>query len=393
MNLPRLTAGEFRGKRVLVRVDFNVPIENGQIQDDRRIRASLPTLKYLLEEGASLVLVSHLGRPKGQPDPRYSLLPISQRLSQLLDTPIRFVTDLHHPPPFQPREVILLENIRFFPGETANDPAFAQILARWADAYVCDAFGSVHRAHASIEALPKLFRQKYAGFLLEAEWENAQRVLTKIEHPYLVIMGGAKVADKLPILTNLLPKLDRVLIGGGMSYTFLKAQGRPIGRSLCEDEYLETAQTILKELASAGKKYLLPLDSACAQTFPPNAPPRIFTHEPGHFPQDYMGLDIGPQTIQAARSLISGAKTILWNGPMGVFEWKTLRQGTVEIARLVAEETTTQGAYSLVGGGDTAHAAEISGVAEKISFISTGGGALLKLLAGQTLPGLAALLS
>ncbi len=393
MKLPHLKEGQFRSKRVFVRVDFNVPIENGQIQDDRRIRASLPTLTYLLERGASLVIASHLGRPKGVPDPRYSLEPITEHLAALLGRPVVLITNLEQPRPLQAGEVVLLENVRFFPGETANDPAFAQVLAQWADVYVCDAFGSVHRAHASVEALPRLFREKYAGFLLAAEWENAQRVLTRIERPYLVIVGGAKVADKLPILHNLLPKLDRLLIGGGMSYTFLKAQGLPIGRSLCETEHLDTAKSILNELESAGKKYLLPLDSVCAQTFAAEAPARIFPHQPGQFPEDYMGLDIGPQTIQAASALISGARTILWNGPMGVFEWEAFRRGTAEVAKFIATETTTQHTYSLVGGGDTARAAEVTGLAEKMSFISTGGGALLELLAGETLPGIAALLS
>jgi phosphoglycerate kinase len=392
MHLPALHEGDFSGKRVFVRVDYNVPLQEGIIQDDRRIRASLPTLRYLLERGASLVLASHLGRPKGAPDPKYSLAPIAAHLSTLLDRSVQFVSDWNNPLPYAPGQVVLLENLRFHPGETKNDPDFARLLAGWADVYVCDAFGSVHRAHASVEALPRRFAHRYAGLLLLAEWENAQRVLSNITHPYLLIIGGAKVADKLPVLNNLLDKIDRLLIGGGMSYTFLKAQGLPIGKSLCEEEHLETARAILQTLEKQGKKFLLPLDSVAAPHFAAEAPARVFPHESGHFPDEYMGLDIGPQTIAAAQTLIQGAKTILWNGPMGVFEWKTFQTGTLRIAQLVAEETQA-GAYSLIGGGDTASAIEMLGLSDKVSFVSTGGGALLELLSGQTLPGIAALLS
>jgi len=392
MRLPSLYEGQFTGKRVFVRVDYNVPLQDGVIQDDRRIRASLPTLRYLLEQGASLVLASHLGRPKGAPDPKYSLAPVAKHLSTLLEQPVSLISDWAHPHPLEPGEIVLLENLRFHPGETQNDPDFARLLAQWADVYVCDAFGSVHRAHASVEALPKLFPQRYAGLLLLAEWENAQRVLSNITHPYLLIIGGAKVADKLPILHNLLDKIDRLLIGGGMSYTFLKAQNLPIGKSLCEDEHLEAARTLLATLESQGKKFLLPVDSVAAPQFAEDAPARVFPHLPGQFPDDYLGLDIGPQTIASAKTFIQGAKTILWNGPMGVFEWKTFQTGTLRIAQFVAEETQA-GAYSLIGGGDTASAIEMLGLSDKVSFVSTGGGALLELLSGQTLPGIEALLS
>ena len=392
MRLPSLYEGQFSGKRVFVRVDYNVPLQDGVIQDDRRIRASLPTLRYLLEQGVSLVLASHLGRPKGAPDPKYSLAPVAKHLSTLLERPVSLISDWAHPHPPEPGEIVLLENLRFHPGETQNDPDFARLLAQWADVYVCDAFGSVHRAHASVEALPKLFPQRYAGLLLLAEWENAQRVLSHITHPYLLIIGGAKVADKLPILHNLLDKIDRLLIGGGMSYTFLKAQNLPIGKSLCEDEHLEAARTLLATLESQGKKFLLPVDSVAALQFAEDAPARVFPHLPGQFPDDYLGLDIGPQTIASAKTFIQGAKTILWNGPMGVFEWKTFQTGTLRIAQFVAEETQA-GAYSLIGGGDTASAIEMLGLSDKVSFVSTGGGALLELLSGQTLPGIEALLS
>lgn len=391
--LPSLREAKLGGRRVFVRVDFNVPIQEGRITDDRRIRAALPTIQYLLAEGAGVVLCSHLGRPKdGQPDPKYSLALVRAHLETLLGRPVGWIEDPTAVHPIAPGEIYLMENIRFFPGETKNDPAFAKVLAQWAEVYVCDAFGSVHRAHASVEALPRLVPEKYAGFLVEAEWENAQRVLTGIEHPYLVVVGGAKVSDKLPLLKHLLPKLDRLLIGGGMSYTFLHAQGFPIGKSLLEADQVEAARAILQEAAALGKKVLLPVDSVAATEFRADAPARVFRHDEGAFPAEYMGLDIGPETIQEARTFISGARTILWNGPMGVFEWEQFRTGTVKVAEYLAEETQ-KGAYTLVGGGDTASAAEVAGVADKLSFVSTGGGALLELLAGQTLPGIAALLS
>lgn len=391
--LPSLREASPAGKRAFVRVDFNVPLQDGQITDDRRIRAALPTLRYLLDKGAAVLLCSHLGRPKeGQPDPKYSLAPVRTHLEKLLGQPVGWISDPFALQPLEPGRAHVLENIRFFRGESENDPDFARVLAKWADFYVTDAFGSLHRAHASVEALPRLMPEKYAGFLVEAEWENAQRVLSAIERPYLVIVGGAKVSDKLPLLRHLLPRLDRLLIGGGMSYTFLHAQGLPIGKSLLEADQVEAAREILTQASQEGKKVLLPLDSVCATAFSEKAAPHTFRHEPGAFPEGYLGLDIGPATLQAARTFLAGSRTILWNGPMGVFEWEAFRTGTIQIARAVAEETR-QGAYSLIGGGDTASAVEVAGVADQMSFISTGGGALLELLAGQTLPGIAALLA
>ncbi|MDW8417406.1 MAG: phosphoglycerate kinase [Bacteroidia bacterium] len=391
--LPSLRNASLKGKRAFVRVDFNVPIEDGKITDDRRIRGALPTINYLLESGAGVVLCSHLGRPKdGQPDPKYSLAPVRAHLETLLRRTVGWIEDPFKPFAVQPGEVYLMENIRFFPGETKNDTELARALAEWADLYVSDAFGSLHRAHASVEALARFLPERYAGFLVEAEWENAQRVLTQIQSPYLVVVGGAKVSDKLPLLHNLLPRLDRLLIGGGMSYTFLFALNQPIGRSLLEKEQVEAARHILAEAERLSKKVLLPVDSVAATEFSAGAPARVFRHDDGTFPEEYMGLDIGPATIQAAAQFITGSRTILWNGPMGVFEWEAFRQGTQKVAEFIAAETAT-GAYSLVGGGDTAAAAEVVGVTEKVSFISTGGGALLELLSGETLPGIAALLS
>lgn len=391
--LPSLRNAVLRGKRAFVRVDFNVPIEEGKITDDRRIRGALPTIHYLIEGGAAVLLCSHLGRPKeGQPDPKYSLAVVRAHLEKLLGQPVGWITDPFTVQPLEAGQVYLMENIRFFAGETKNDPELARALAAWADVYVSDAFGSLHRAHASVDALPRLLPEKYAGFLVEAEWENAQRVLTQIESPYLVIVGGAKVSDKLPLLENLLPRLDRLLIGGGMSYTFLYAQGLPIGKSLFEKEQVEAAHHILARAEKTGKKVLLPLDSIAATEFRADAPARVFSHESKAFPENYMGLDIGPATIKAAESFIAGSRTILWNGPMGVFEWEAFRTGTMKVASFVANETA-QGAYSLIGGGDTAAAVEMAGVAEQVSFVSTGGGALLELLAGEALPGITALLS
>ncbi|MDW8236267.1 MAG: phosphoglycerate kinase [Bacteroidia bacterium] len=391
--LPSLRRANLRGKRVFIRVDYNVPIESGQITDDRRIRASLPTLRYLIEQGATLILASHLGRPKdGQRDPKYSLHPVQHHLSQLLQKPVELIGDPFTYKELSPSSVYLMENVRFFPGETKNAIEFARALAQWAEAYVSDAFGSVHRAHASVDALPRLMKEKYAGFLLEAEWNNAQRVLTQIEHPYLVVVGGAKVSDKLPLLQYLLPKLDRLLIGGGMSYTFLHAKGLPIGKSLLEREHVQAAQELLAQADKMGKRVLLPSDSLAAKAFQADAEAAVYAHQAGVFPEDRMGLDIGPASIAAAKGFIQGSKTIFWNGPMGVFEWERFKQGTVEVGKAIAEETA-RGAYSLVGGGDTAAAAEVAGVAEQVSFVSTGGGALLELLAGQTLPGIAALMS
>ncbi|MCS7297511.1 MAG: phosphoglycerate kinase [Bacteroidia bacterium] len=392
-SLPTLRSASLRGRRVFVRVDFNVPLQNGRITDDRRIRSALPTIQYLLQAGAAVLLCSHLGRPKeGQRDSAYSLQPVRSRLEELLGQPVGWIEDPFKVTPLSPGQVYLLENIRFFPGETKNDPALAQALATWADVYVGDAFGSLHRAHASVDALPRLMKERYAGFLVEAEWANAQRLLTQIKSPYLVVVGGAKVSDKLPLLRNLLPKLDRLVIGGGMSYTFLYAQGLPIGKSLWEPDQVEAAREILREAERLGKRVLLPRDSVAASEFRRDAEPKVFTHQPGEFPPDFMGLDIGPQTLEAASSFVTGSQTIFWNGPMGVFEWEAFRTGTLRLAEEIAAETK-KGAYSLIGGGDTAAAVEMAGVADQMSFISTGGGALLELLAGYELPGIVALLS
>ncbi|MGQ9863784.1 MAG: phosphoglycerate kinase [Bacteroidia bacterium] len=386
-----LHEGTFEGKRVLVRVDFNVPLRGGKVQDDRRIRAALPTLQYLLDRKPRYVLLlSHLGRPKeGKKEADLSLLPVKTHLETLLGQPISFYSSpeevLVHPPS---TPVALLENIRFFPGETKGDPAFAQILASMGDVYVNDAFGSAHRAHASTTMVANFIPHKYAGFLLEAEIRHARKVLENIQAPYCVIVGGAKVSDKLPILENLLSKLDILIIGGGMSYTFLKAQGFPIGKSLCDTERLPWAKEFLMRASRLGKSVLLPVDSLGAKAFTEEA---IVSHyDSKNFPEDLMGVDIGPKTLDAIREPILRARTILWNGPMGVFEWEKAAEGTAQVAAYVAQATQS-GAYSLIGGGDTAAAIEKYADPQKFSYISTGGGALLEFLEGKVLPGIAAL--
>lgn len=386
-----LNEGTFEGKRVLMRVDFNVPLAEGKVQDDRRIRASLPTLEYLLRQKPRyILLLSHLGRPKeGKKDAAFSLLPVKEHLETLLGQSISFYASpeevLDRPPS---TSVALLENIRFFPGEVQGDLAFAKILASLGDVYVNDAFGSAHRAHASTTTVARLLPHKYAGFLLEAEVRHARKVLENIQPPYCVIVGGAKVADKLPILENLLPKLDILIVGGGMSYTFLKAQGFPIGKSLCDAERLSWAKDFLARATQLGKKVFLPMDSLGATEFTQEAIVGYYDSE--GFPEDLMGVDIGPKTLNAIREPILSSRTLLWNGPMGVFEWEKARYGTAQVAELVAQATQS-GAYSLIGGGDTAAAIEKCSDPQKFSYISTGGGALLEFLEGKVLPGIAAL--
>jgi phosphoglycerate kinase len=385
---------DFRNRTALVRLDFNVPLDDqGRITNDRRIREALPTLQYILANGGSLVCLSHLGRPDG-PDPALSLRPVQARLGELLGRPVQFVADPLSPEAdavyshLKPGDVVLVENTRFWKAEKKADPDFAKQLSRLGQVFVMDAFGTAHRAEASTATVAGYFAEKCGGRLLQAEVQNAQRVLDSAQRPYVLVTGGAKVSDKIGILENLLPHVDAVIIGGGMAYTFIKAQGGEIGKSLCEDDRLDLARDLLARAAAQGKRILLPVDSVVADQF--SATANTQTVDSNAIPAGWMGLDIGPQALAEARELVMGAKTILWNGPMGVFELESFSRGTFGIAQAVADATAL-GAYSLIGGGDSAAAIEQAGLASQVSYVSTGGGALLKYLEGKTLPGIAAL--
>jgi phosphoglycerate kinase len=378
---------DVRGKRVLVRVDFNVPIKDGQVGDDTRMRAALPTLNYLLEKGASLVICSHLGRPKGTVDPKYSLLPVADHLSELLAKPVQFAEDCigaqteSAAEALQPGQVLLLENTRFHPEEEKNDPEMAKKLAALADLYVNDAFGSAHRAHASTEGVAK-FLPAVAGFLMEKEIQYLGQAIMNPEKPFVAVLGGAKISDKIGVIKNLLTKADSILVGGGMANTFFKAQGYPVADSLVEDDALATAKEIL---AQAGSKLRLPVDVVIADKFEADAGHK--TMPTGPIPDGWRILDIGPETVAHFNKVIREAKTVVWNGPMGVFEFPEFAKGTFAIAQAAAES----GAVTIVGGGESVAAVKGSGLADKITHISTGGGASLEMLEGLVLPGVAAL--
>jgi len=378
---------DVKGKRVLVRVDFNVPIKDGRVGDDTRIRAAMPTIQFLLDRGAAVILASHLGRPKGGPDPKYSLEPVAEHLSKLLGKPVKFIKDCVGPEAeaaarsLKSGDVLLLENTRFHPEEEKNDPQMAKQMASLADIYVNDAFGSAHRAHASTEGVAK-YLPAVAGFLLEKEIQYLGQAIANPKRPFVAILGGAKISDKIGVIRNLLEKADVILIGGGMANTFLKAEGIPIGDSLVEDEAIQTA----KELIHAGKEKLrLPVDLVIANKFDPEAEWKVIPHGP--VPDGWRILDIGPETVAAYTKMIKGAGTVVWNGPMGVFEFPRFAEGTFGVARAVAES----GATSVVGGGESVAAVQQSGMADRITHISTGGGASLEMLEGLVLPGVAAL--
>ncbi|MGD8403167.1 MAG: phosphoglycerate kinase [Anaerolineales bacterium] len=378
---------DFKGKRVLVRVDFNVPVKDGKVGDDTRIRAALPTLNYLLEKDAVLILCSHLGRPKGQPLPEFSLKPVADRLSELLDKPVSFAEDCIGPKAEQaakglkPGDVLLLENTRYHAGETKNDPEMAKQLASLADVFVNDAFGTAHRAHASNVGVAD-YLPAVAGFLLEKEIKYLGQAVADPEKPFVAILGGAKISDKIGVIKNLLSKADSILIGGGMANTFFKAEGYPVGDSLVEDDALDSAKEILSE---AGSKFRLPVDVVIADKFEAGADHK--TMSTGPIPDGWRILDIGPETTEHYAKIIKDAKTVVWNGPMGVFEFPEFATGTLDIAQAAAES----GAVTIVGGGESVAAVKQSGVADKITHISTGGGASLEMLEGKVLPGLAAL--
>jgi phosphoglycerate kinase len=384
---------DLKGRRVLIRVDFNVPIKNGTIGDDTRIRASLPTIQYALEHGArAVILCSHLGRPKGKPDPQYSLKPVAERLSALLKRRVIFAEDCIGEPAKAAVDrapeggVVLLENLRFHPEEEKNDPAFAGQLAELADVYVNDAFGSAHRAHASTEGIVRQVKEAAAGLLMAAELEHLGRVLEHPEHPFVAILGGAKVSDKLEVIQNLVPRVDALLIGGAMAYTFFKARNVPVGKSLVEAELLDAARDVETRAKARGLRLELPVDHVVAPKLEAGAPAETLdVGDPAI--GDRMGLDIGARTIAAYRAAIAPAKTVIWNGPMGVFEIDAFAKGTMEVAKAVADVKGT----TVIGGGDSIAAVAKAGVTDRITHISTGGGASLEFLGGRELPGVAAL--
>jgi phosphoglycerate kinase len=386
---------DLTGKRVFIRVDFNVPLEGGRVSDDTRIRETLPTLHLAIQRGARLVLASHLGRPKGKIDPKYSLAPVAVKLGEMLGKPVAFASDCVGPEAeakskaLRDGEVLLLENVRYHAAEEKNDPEFSKQLAALCDqVFVCDAFGSAHRAHASVVGITKFVRQSAAGLLMEKELKYLGKAVSNPERPFVAVLGGAKVSDKIEVVQNLMKLADAMLIGGAMAYTFLKSQGLPVGKSLVENDKLDLARALLDETKSRKFRLLLPVDHVLAESVDATAASK--TTDIADTPENLIGLDIGPKTIAEFSAEIAKAKTIVWNGPLGMFEKPAFAQGTLAMARAVAA-ATAKGATSIVGGGDSVAAVEQSGVASKISHISTGGGASLEFLAGEKLPGVEAL--
>jgi phosphoglycerate kinase len=384
---------QIRGRRVFVRVDFNVPLKNGVIGDDTRIRASMPTVRFALEGGAAcVVLASHLGRPKGKPNPDFSLRPVAARVSELLGCPVAFADDCVGPAAEQvvarapAGGVVLLENLRFHPEEEKDDQAFARQLASLADVYVNDAFGAAHRAHASVHAIVPLVAEAGAGLLMESELRYLGEAVGSPARPYVAILGGAKVSDKIEVIENLIGKVDRLIIGGAMAYTFFKAMGRPVGSSLVEDDKRDVARDVMARAHTRGVALLLPEDHVVAPRLDASAPTEVLAvDDPAIGPR--MGVDIGPRTVQSYQAALRDARTVVWNGPMGVFEIDAFAQGTIAVAHAVADVQGT----TIVGGGDSIAAVKKAGVADRITHISTGGGASLEFLSGGTLPGVAIL--
>ena len=383
---------DVRGKRVLVRVDFNVPLAEGAVTDDTRIRAALPTIRYLIDHGARVVLISHLGRPKGEPDPQFSLKPVRRALQRLIGRNVAFSPDIVGPEAEEAvgrmidGEILMLENVRFDPGEKANDPEFARRLAALGEIYVNDAFGAAHRAHASTAGVAA-YLPAYAGMLLAREVETLTGMLSDPERPFVGILGGSKVSDKFGVIDKLLESCDTVLIGGGMAFTFLVAKGLEVGNSIVEAEWVEPAEQMLEKAKGAGIELVLPTDFVIAAEIAEDAETRIVGRE--EIPAGMMGLDIGPSSIELYKGEIAGAKTIFWNGPMGVFEMTPFETGTKEVAIAVGRNSR---AASIIGGGDSVAALKKFGLEDRVTFVSTGGGASMKLLEGAALPGVDALL-
>lgn len=386
------------GKRVLMRVDFNVPLhkETHEVTDDTRIRAALPSIRHILEQpGTSLVLMSHLGRPKGSPEEKYSLRPVLPVLAELLGQPVQFAPDCVGEEAFRlsqqlpPGVVLLLENVRFYPEEEQGNPDFAERLSRHGSVYVNDAFGAAHREHASTATVARFFGDnKAAGFLMETEVKNADKVMEQAERPFTAIMGGAKVSDKILIIENLMNRVDNLIIVGAMAYTFMRAMGGQTGASLCEEDKLDLARTLMQKAGQRGVRLLLPVDTVAADRFAADAVTLVVpSHE---IPEGWMGLDIGPQAAEEIGALIKSSRTLLWNGPAGVFEMEPFSGGSRALAQAVAS-ATSQGAFSLIGGGDSAAAVNTFGLSTQMSYVSTGGGALLEYMEGKTLPGVVAL--
>jgi len=394
MNKMTLNDVDVNGKKVLMRVDFNVPIEDGKITDDNRIVQALPSIKFVLERGGLLILTSHLGRPKGEVNPELSLKPVAEYLSSKIENKVYFAKDCigeaaekaideaHY------GEVVLLENVRFHPEEKQNDDEFCKKLAAHGDLFVNDAFGSSHRAHASVAGVAKYLQPAVSGFLLEKEIKYLNDNVNNPNHPFVSVLGGAKVSDKIGVIENLLDKVDTILVGGGMTYTFYKAEGLPVGKSLVEDDKVELAGELMGKAKQAGVDLLLPVDSVVAKEFKNDAEHKVVGED--GIVNGWMGLDIGPKSIEKFSDVIKNAKTVVWNGPMGVFEMDNYAKGTFAVAEALAE-ATKNGAVTIIGGGDSASAIKKAGLQDKVSHVSTGGGASLEFLEGKELPGVAAL--